>query len=147
MIKVKRGEETLEIDEKDKQDGDELITETPQSKTEEKKFTQTELNALIAKEKRDAQKKYETLSNDFASYKTDIETKQKAEEAKLKGKVENLRKGVDPSIIKLLDKLTLAEQVEYLEDPENQIDKVKIPETPKGKGDIHKPEKPIGTII
>lgn len=147
MIKVKRGEETIEIEEKDKQDDDELITETQQSKTEEKKLTQSEVNALIAAEKRNWQKKLEKAQSDFDTYKTEIETKEQAEELKLKERVDELSKNYSERELAALDGKTNSEKLQWMEkfQPEKKTD---FPITPKGsKEEQPKKQKSIGTII
>ncbi len=119
-------------------------TVTTQEK-KEKVLTQSEVNALLAKEKRDWTKKLEVIQNEFTTYKTSIEEKENAQTEKIKVKVDSLKAGMDDSVIKLLDKLTVQEQFEWLE--ENKIEKKTIPTTPKGNGEETKQPKPIGTIF
>lgn len=122
--------------------------ETVETQEKEKKFTQDEVNKLMAKEKRAWEKRYETLQTEFTTFKGEIETERTKQEEKLKTQVDELKKGMPPQILKLLEKLSVQEQYEYLTDSENKIEKKRIPETPpekKGEGDGK--QKVLGTFI
>lgn len=138
--------------ENDKQD-EKTIEENTSTETElnkntgEKKFTQDELNALLAAEKRKMQIKLEAVQNEFTTFKSSIEEKEQAEETKLKEKVDEMKKDAPQSIMKLLEKLTIAEQYEWLSDSENKVEKIDLPNNPKEKGEAKPKPKSIGTIF
>lgn len=115
--------------------------ETVETQGKEKKFTQDDLNKLIAKEKRTWEKRYETLQNEFTIFKGEIETERTKQEEKLKTQVDELKKGVPPQLLKLLEKLSVQEQYEYLTDSENKIEKKRIPATPLEKEVVQEPKK------
>lgn len=135
-------------DETENKNEEDTSTETEQNKnTGEKKFTQDELNALLAAEKRKMQIKLETIQNEFTTFKSSIEEKEQAEETKLKEKVDEMKKDAPQSIMKLLEKLTIAEQYEWLSDSENKVEKIDLPNNPKEKGDGKPKYKSLGTFI
>ena len=136
MIKVKRGDEEIEIEESEV-----LDTDVPVTSQENKKGVtfdeaqQKHINQLIAAEKRKMQIKLEAVQNEFTTFKSSIEEKEQAEETKLKEKVDEMKKDAPQSIMKLLEKLTIAEQYEWLSDSENKVEKIDLPNNPKEKGD------------
>lgn len=115
---------------------DEVKPETEQEKNTGKTLSQEEVNKLIAAEKRTWQKKLEAVQNEYTTYKTDVEAKLQAEENKLKTVVDEAKKTLPANIVKLLDKLTVTEAYEWLNDPENATDKKSLPDTPQGKGEV-----------
>lgn len=131
-IKIKRGEQELEIEESEIQDGDERITGTQPPKDEEKKFTQADLNRLLADERRKNDKKYNDLNTQFTSYKEEVETERSKNEEKLKGKFDEAKKEYPESVQKLLDKMTVTEALEWIEENPAE-DKQDLPRTPKEK--------------
>jgi hypothetical protein len=144
-VKIKRNGEIMEVLESEIQDGDERVTETQQDK-DEKKFTQADLNRMIADERRKLQKKYDDLNNEFTTFKTEIQTKEQENENKLKGKAEAARKDYPEPIVKLLDKMTYQEQLDWIsENPATE--KPVLPNNPKEKGDGKLVQKPVGTIF
>jgi hypothetical protein len=145
-MKVKRNGQVIEIkDDSELEEGDEKITETQQDK-DEKKFTQADVNKFVADEKKKWQKKYEDKEKEFTDYKTEVESERSKSEEKLKGKVEEARKGYPESVVKLLEKQSYAEQLEWIE--QNPLEeKNNLPRTPKEKGDGKPVQKPIGTIF
>lgn len=119
----------------------EVETVTTQDK-KEKQFSQDEVNKLLAKERREHKAKLDTLQSEYDTYKADKEAKEAELTEKNKAKVEALKKDLPEQVVKLLDKLSIQEQLEYLEDPENKIviEKKTIPETPKGRERDSKPQ-------
>lgn len=112
-----------------------------------KLFTQADLNKFLSKEKKAFQAKYDALNTDFTTLQADVTKKAEAEEAKQAIVVESLKKDLPANILKLLEKLSVAEQLEYLQDAENVIpvDKKKIPSTPQANGDETPKQKSLGT--
>lgn len=122
-------------------------TETVEAQAQEKKFSQDEVNKLIAKEKRSWEKKFESIQNEFNTFKGEIEQEQTKREEKVKTQVGEMKKDLPPQIMKLLDKLTIQEQFDYLNDPENKIEKKTIPSTPKEKEDASPKQKKLPTLF
>lgn len=120
-------------------------TATEQAKTEQT-FKQSEVNALMAKERKAYEAKLKAQGDEFAAFKKQIEEQQaKAEEA-AKEKVEKLREGLPEGIVNLLDKLTPFDQLEWLSDPANTITKQTIKPLPEPReGEKRTPS--IGTIV
>jgi hypothetical protein len=120
-------------------------TVTTQDK-KEKLLSQEEVNKLIAKERREWKSKLDTLQTDYDSFRGEVEAKEAKLQDKNKIQVETLKKDLPEQVIKLLDKLTIEEQLEYLEDESNKLqEKKRIPPTPEGKDKDSKPVKTIPT--
>lgn len=120
-------------------------TATEQAKTEQT-FRQSEVNALMAKERKAYEAKLKAEQEAFATFKKQIEEQQtKAEEA-AKEKVEKLREGLPDGIINLLDKLTPTDQLDWLSDPANTITKQTIKPLPDPRTEPGKMPS-IGTIV
>jgi seryl-tRNA synthetase len=140
-VKVKREVEgkvtEVEIDEADVLETDELVTEAAPDKLQaDKKFSQKDVNALLAKERKTAQAKLEVLQTKHDELLKSIADKEAEAEDAAKTKVEGLRKGVPETIGKLLDKLTYSEQLEWLQDPANQIQKKTVPPLPPERQNV-----------
>ena len=118
----------------------------PDKKAEEKTLTQSEVNALLAKERKAHDTKFKQLQDEYSAFKTGIEEKQTKAEEEAKEKVENLRKNVPEPIIKLLDKMSYTEQLSWLSDPANNIQQSNIPPLPTPGGSPKRPPT-IGTVI
>ena len=137
MIKVKRGDEEIEIEESEV-----LDTDVPVTSQENKKGVtfdeaqQKHINQLIAAEKRKMQIKLETVQNEFTTFKSSIEEKEQAEETKISEQVAELKKTASPQMLKLLEKVTLTakEQLDILTDEEIKIQKIDLPNNPKESG-------------
>jgi hypothetical protein len=129
-----------------KPEDSEKSTDSPADKVAEKTFAQSEVNALMAKERKAYEAKLKATQDEYANFKATIEEKQaKAEEA-AKEKVEKLREGLPEGIVNLLDKLTPLDQLEWLSDPTNTITKQTIKPLPEARdGERHAPS--IGTIV
>jgi len=145
-IKVTRDGAEVEIEESEKLDGDVLVTSQEKKGITFSEEQQTHINKLLADERRKEQSKYNTLKTEYDSYKGEIETERTKHEEKLKVKVDEMKKGLPEPISKLLEKLSVTEQMEFLEDPENKIEKPVLPNNPKEKGD-GKPVQKIGIIF
>ncbi len=140
-VKIKRnvdGKATeMEIEESEIQDGDERLSGTQPNQDEEKKFSQADLNRLLAQDRRAATVKFNTLQGTYDALLKEVEDGKVAAETAAKEKATKLREGLPESVTKLLDKLTYSEQLEWLSDPANRQDKKKIPPLPpahKGNG-------------
>ena len=131
----------------DKTEQAEDVKETAieQDKTEPT-LKQSEVNALMAKERKSYEAKLKTVSDEFASFKKQIDDAREAQEAAAKEKVEKLREGLPEGITALLDKLTATDQLEWLSDPTNTITKQTIKPLPEAReGERRAPS--IGTIV
>lgn len=103
----------------------------PSKTTQETTLTQTQVNKLLADERRKHEAKLKDLQTEYNGYKQTIEQREQAANDAAAEKVETLRKDIPESVIKLLDKLTPIEQLEWLSDPENAITKKEIPALPQ----------------
>lgn len=104
---------------------------TEASKTnQEKTLTQSEVNKLMAEERRKHEKAFKELQTEYLGYKQTIEEREKKAQDAAAEKVEALRKDLPEAITKLLDKLTPIEQLDWLSDPENVVTKKEIPPLP-----------------
>ena len=131
--------------EKTEQAEDVKETANEQDKTEPT-LKQSEVNALMAKERKQYEAKLKATQEEFATFKKQIEDKQAEAEAAAKEKVEKLREGLPEGITNLLDKLTATDQLEWLSDPTNTITKQTIKPLPEAReGERRAPS--IGTIV
>ena len=135
-----------------------MTDKTEETKTEDVKETaieqdkteptlkQSEVNALMAKERKQYEAKLKATQDEYATYKKSIEDKAAEAEAAAKEKVERLREGLPENLTALLDKLTATDQLEWLSDPTNTITKQTIKPLPKAReGERRAPS--IGTIV
>ena len=144
--KVDNKDVEMEVEETEILDTDVRVAATPPPPTAEKTLKQSEVNALLAKERKTYDAKLKTVSDEFASFKKQIEDKQAEAEAAAKEKVEKLREGLPEGITALLDKLTATDQLEWLSDPTNTITKQTIKPLPEAReGERRAPS--IGTIV
>lgn len=125
----------LEIEEAEKKDGDEIIPAQAPGKKEPEKLslTEEELNQKLAAARREAEREAKNAREELATYKKSIEDKEKAANDAAAKKVADLRKDLPESIGKLLDKLSPTEQLEWLSDPANAIEKKQIGPLPTGR--------------
>ena len=131
----------------DKTEQTEDVKETAieQDKTEPT-LKQSEVNALMAKERKSYEAKLKATQEEFATFKKQIEDKQAEAEAAAKEKGEKLREGLPENLTALLDKLTATDQLEWLSDPTNTITKQTIKPLPEAReGERRAPS--IGTIV
>ena len=120
-------------------------TSAEQDKTEPT-LKQSEVNALMAKERKSYEAKLKATQEEFATFKKQIEDKQAEAEAAAKEKVEKLREGLPENLTALLDKLTFSDQLDWLSDPTNTITKQTIKPLPEAReGERRAPS--IGTIV
>ena len=120
--------------------------QSPGTKSTEKTLTQSEVNKLLADERRKHDAKYRDLQTEYTGYKSSIEAKEQAANDAAAEQVEALRKDLPDAIVKLLDKLTPIEQLEWLRDPENAITKKQIPELPTSAEGHGKQRKSINVV-
>lgn len=151
-VKVKRKdadgkENEVEIEEKDILDTDVKVLEPDPGKTiQEKTLTQSEVNKLMADERRKHDAKFNELKGQFDTFKGDIEAKETAANTAAAEKVDALRKDLPESITKLLDKLSPVEQLDWLNDPENVVTKKEIPPLPPGNHERGVQRKQINIV-
>lgn len=112
----------------------------------EKTLTQSEVNKLMAEDRRKHDARYQDLKTEYAEYKAGIEKEKQAANDAAAEKVEALRKDLPESITKLLDKLTPVEQLEWLNDPANVITKKEIPPLPPPREGGPSGRKPIQVV-
>jgi molecular chaperone GrpE (heat shock protein) len=137
---------TEKPEEKEKPEEGEKETDKPQDKQAEKTLTQSEVNALMAKERKQYETKLKAIGEEYEAYKKQIEEKQAAAEEAAKEKVEKLREGLPEGITNLLDKLTFQDQLEWLSDPANTIEHKTIKPLPEPNAERGRVPS-IGTII
>lgn len=136
-IKVKRkdekgAEQEIEVEEAEILDTDVRVPEPgPGSKAQEKTLTQSEVNKLMADQRREYEAKQRQLRQEYDDYRKGIEEKEAAANKAAEAQLITLRKDLPEAITKLLDKLSPVEQLEWLKDPENVIDKKQIPPLPE----------------
>lgn len=121
-------------------------TESPTEKQAEKTLTQSEVNALMAKERKTYEAKLKATQDEFATFKKSIEDRQAEAEEAAKEKVEKLREGLPEGIIALLDKLAPLDQLEWLSDPANTIEHKTIKPLPASREEPGRMPS-IGTIV
>jgi len=107
--------------------------QSPGTKSTEKTLTQSEVNKLLADERRKHDKRYQDLNTEYAGFKAEIEKREAAANEAAAEKVEALRKDLPDPLIKLLDKLSPVDQLEWLNDPANVITKKEIPPLPQSR--------------
>lgn len=153
-VKVKRSSgaegavpEVIEVEESEVLETDEKIPEQqPGKKEPEKSLPQSEVNKLMADQRRKHEQELKTLRDDYDAFKKSIEDKEKAANDAAEAKVAELRKDLPESIGKLLDKLTPVEQLDWLNDPANVIAKKEIPPLPPPREE-HGKSRQTQTII
>lgn len=120
--------------------------QAPGTKSPEKTLTQSEVNKILADERRKNDTRYQDLKTEYAGFKAAIEAKEAAANEAAAEKVEALRKDLPESLTKLLDKLSPVEQLEWLADPANVITKKEIPPLPSSR-DAHGGQKKTINIV
>jgi len=134
-------EEIKDVEVEDENDSKET---EPKTNADEKKFSQTDLNKLMAQAERKWKKKLEDATNEFNSFKSEIELKEQAEETQLQSEFTELSKGYPEAILEALDGKTTKEKLTWMK--KNPVNKTDLPNTPKPKGDGKVIQK-IGTIF
>ena len=107
--------------------------QAPGQKPLDKTLTQAEVNKILADERRKHDTRYQDLKTEYAGFKAAIEAKEAAANEAAAEKAEALRKDLPESLIRLLDKLSPVEQLEWLADPANVITKKEIPPLPSSR--------------
>jgi tryptophanyl-tRNA synthetase len=118
----------------------------PDKKAEEKTLTESQVNALMAKERKSYEAKLKASQEEYAAFKKSVEDKAAEAESEAKEKVEKLREKVPEPIQKLLDGKSYVDQLAWLSDPANNITQSNIPPLPTPGGPAHKAPT-IGTVI
>jgi hypothetical protein len=152
-VKVKRkddkgAEQEIEVADNEVLDTDVRVepAQDPGNKAPEKTLTQTEVNKILADERRKHQSDFNKLKGEFDTFKGDIEAKEQAANDAAAEKVETLRKDLPEPIIKLLDNLSPVAQLEWLSDPANVITKKEIPPLPNARTEGG-PQRRTQTIV
>ncbi len=120
--------------------------DTSEQVPEKISLTQKELDGKLADARRKAEAAQKEAQKKYDDLLASIEAKEKAANDAAAEQVESLRKDLPEAIVKLLDKLTPIEQLEWLRDPENAITKKQIPELPESAGSHGKQRKQITVV-
>jgi len=120
--------------------------QSPGTKSTEKTLTQSEVNKILADERRKHDAQFKALKGEFDTFRGEIEAKEKAANDAAAEQVEALRKDLPESIIELLDNLTPVKQLEWLKNPANAITKKQIPELPNPAEGHGKQRKQINVV-
>lgn len=152
-VKVKRKdgegkEQEIEVADNEVLDTDVRVepAQDPGQKAPEKTLTQTEVNKLLADERRKHDAKYNELKGEYTTFKSGIEAKEREANDAAAEKVETLRKDLPEPITKLLDNLSPVQQLEWLSDPANVITKKEIPPLPNARTEGG-PQRRTQTIV
>ena len=143
-VKVERevdGKPTeLEVEEAEVLDTDKRI-KAPEPKKPDKMLPQAQVDQLIATERRKHREELDKVTAEYADFKKSIEDKEKEANDAAEKKVAGLRKDLPEGIIALLDKLTPVEQLDWLSDPKNTVEKKQIKPLPEERGDHGAPPR------
>jgi len=120
--------------------------QSPGTKSTEKTLTQSEVNKILADERRKHEAQFKTLKSEYDTFKGEIEAREKAANDAAAEQVEALRKDLPESIIELLDELSPLKQLEWLTNPKNAITKKQIPELPTSVEGHGKQRKQINIV-
>jgi len=131
--------EDPEIEAEQTEDADKV--ETPKAEKPEKMVPQSQVDALIKGRTAEYLKKLRVVEDEYADFKKSVEDREKEANDAAKKKVAELRKDLPEGVIRLLDKLTPVEQLDWLSDPANVIDKKHIEPLPKERGDHGAPPR------
>lgn len=152
-VKVKRkdaegNEQEIEVADNEVLDTDVKVepAQAPGKNPPEKTLTQSEVNKLMAEDRRRHDEKYKKLESEYNGFKQTIEQREKEANDAAAEKVEALRKDLPEPIIKLLDNLSPVQQLEWLSDPANVITKKQIPELPTAR-EQSGPQRRTQTIV
>lgn len=128
---------------------DEQLEDTPTAEVvkTDKKYSEAEVQKMIQerikREKENSRKQNEDFTQRETEYKTTIENY----ETYLNKLLETQKGDLPESVIKLLEKLSVMEQLEWLADEANHIEKRNIPSTPKGKIEVALEQRKIKKVI
>lgn len=120
--------------------------QSPGTKSTEKTLTQSEVNKILADERRKHDAQYKALKGEFDAFRGEIEAKEKAANDAAAEQVEALRKDLPEPIIELLDKMSNVEQLDWLTKNSNAITKKQIPELPTSADGHGKQRKQINIV-
>jgi hypothetical protein len=140
MPKDKEKDKEPEIEAEKTEDADKTV-ETPPEKKQEKMVPQAQVDKLMADQRRKHREELDAVKGEFADFKKSVEDREKEANDAAEKKVTELRKDLPEGVIRLLDKLTPVEQLEWLSDPANAIDKKHIEPLPKERGDHGAPPR------
>lgn len=102
----------------------------------DKTFTQKDVDTAIANRLSREKLASKKIKEDAENLVTDMNERISSYEEILKGVIEKEKAGVPEQYKKLLEKLPLLEQFEFLSDPKNKVEKVTVPITPKSDGEL-----------
>lgn len=120
--------------------------QSPGTKSTEKTLTQSEVNKILADERRKHDAQYKALKGEFDTFKGEIEAREKAANDAAAEQVEALRKDLPEPIIELLDKMSNVEQLDWLTKNSNAVTKRQIPELPTSADGHGKQRKQINIV-
>jgi len=132
--------EDPEIEAEQTEDADKTV-ETPKPEKAEKMVPQAQVDKLMADQRRKHREELDAVKGEFADFKKSVEDREKEANDAAEKKVTELRKDLPEGVIRLLDKLAPVEQLEWLSDPANAIDKKHIEPLPKERGDHGAPPR------
>jgi hypothetical protein len=133
-------DEKPEIEADKTEDADKTV-ETPKPEKAEKMVPQAQVDKLMADQRRKHREDFDALKAEFTEYKSSVEAREKEANDAAEKKVTELRKDLPEGVIRLLDKLTPVEQLEWLSDPANTIEKKHIEPLPRERGDHGAPPR------
>ena len=126
----------------------EETVETQEKQKSSKTFNQEEVNALVANRVKRERESANKQKQEFETLETEYKEQLGKYEEVLKKMVDVQAKDLPENYKKLLSKLSVLEQLEFLADEENKVSKKTIPSTPKQTEEDSKPKrKNFGTFI
>lgn len=108
--------------------------ETPKPEKAEKMVPQAQVDKLMADQRRKHREELDKVTAEYADFKKSIEDKEQEANDAAEKKVAEIKKDLPEGVIRLLDKLTPVEQLDWLSDPANTIEKKKIEPLPQERG-------------
>lgn len=146
-IKVKREidgkSQDLEIEESEILETDVRAEPEPApGQKPEKTLPQSEVNKIMADERRRHKAEMDALRSEYADFRKGVEDREKAANEAAQKKLEALRADLPDPVLKLLDHLTPVEQLDWLNDPANKLERKSIPPLPDGRGEPGKGPRP-----
>lgn len=119
---------------KDQTSEDQIVEDkdTGENQEKNKTFTQKDVDRIV-KERLDRERaSTKKTKEDFEAEKTNLENIVKGYEEVLKTMVDEQLKDIPEPYRKIVQKLSILEQLEFLKDPNNKVSKKVVPVTPKG---------------
>jgi hypothetical protein len=115
-------------------------TVTEQDKTE-KTFKQADMDRVVQTRVNQEKNKFKTERDQWAAEKATYEEQISGYEKIVQGLVDAKKKDLPPAYAKIIEKLPLFEQLDFLNDSNNSIvEKKPIPKTPNGGDDSNTPK-------